>query len=284
MASRVRASKQSLYKKRAELKEVIRKAGIRTLQQVLNTTIISDDAKIKHIRHNFTCYDKYLPTFYRNEEGVALRKELNTFLLGLVRGQYSVQDLRCFNEKMKNRLEIANDNYVQQQKDRLIDSTELSKPKENSIICNKEPVYVEYVPAPNIPDLTDKEKEYVKEFPVNTFTSRMTEEYKIKLVRRLLEYRKNAWKITYKSQTNSLKKYLVELYLLKRSPDFYPTDFSDLDYMYWRDVVKLAEEWIKNMFGDDEKSYRHFLSIQLPAWVENNKYTHKDEILEKLQI
>mgnify|MGYP003298492579 CR=1 FL=1 len=70
-------SRASLKKKTKKIKTSLRKSGIKTLQDVLNTSILSNDAKIKYIRHQFTCYEKYTKFFYRDNEGLALRKELN---------------------------------------------------------------------------------------------------------------------------------------------------------------------------------------------------------------
>ena len=77
-------SKMKMYKKTANIKDLLRKSGINTLQDVLNTNILSNDAKIKYIRHTYTCYEQYLKTFYRDDFGIKLRKELKTFLFDLV--------------------------------------------------------------------------------------------------------------------------------------------------------------------------------------------------------
>ena len=73
---------------------------------------ISKDAKIKHIRHTYTCYEKHTKEFYRDNYGISLRNQLNEFISDLVDGVYTIADLKAYNKKLKEKLKTANDNFI----------------------------------------------------------------------------------------------------------------------------------------------------------------------------
>jgi len=272
--SRIRtSSKAAVKKRRKEINISLRKAGITSLQEVLNTSILSDDAKIKHIRHTYTCYDKYLKTFYRDGNGIELRKELNNFILGLVKGEYTIEDLKTFNKNLKIKLEATNDNYTQEQK-ALLTSTD------NVIETPPKCEYVKY----KLENLTEKEQKIFDQIPDTYFNNKMTEEHKNQIAWKYIESRRNSWRNVYKSTQLQTKitKYIVQLYLENRNPKFYPKDFSDLDFLAWKDIVSLAKDWLLCKFENDIDKYTDFINITLPNWIEVNNYTLEDKLKEIL--
>lgn len=312
------SSKAAVRKRRKEIKKSLRKAGIRSLQEVLNTSVLSNDAKIKHIRHTYTCYDKYLKTFYRDGYGVTLRNELNCFLRNLVEGKRTIDDLKAFNKELKEKLEIANDNYIEEQKNLFelnIPKKEISKKKETpkkkklpkpvesevekTVLLNdriksidynnnaetKIKVGLELLALKGI-HLSEREKEELSFLPHEILTANRSINKKIIRIANWLKDRRESWKRIYTDLSNRNTdqeiKYVVELYLENRSSDFYPSDFSDLNFLTWHEVKERASEWLLAKFDGDLNKYNDFMYNTLPEWVAFNAENHEDKVLEKL--
>lgn len=294
--------KGAMLKKRRAITQSLRKSGIHSLQEVLNTSILSDDAKIKHIRHAYTCYEKYLATFYRDQTGVELRKELNNFLLGLVNGEYTIDQFKEFNRYLKLKLDAANDNYIQTQKESL--------PNNNVKVIEQEKVYTEeqkeidyvnqqlqrddllkiekcaIILGKTLESFSENEKNALLKVPDDVLYSKRSLAHKANCIQSIIENIKYSWRSTYKylakTQTLSINKYLIELYLENRSSTFYPKDFSDLDFLSWSMVKDKALNWLLNRFDNDKEKYEEFLEISLPNWIQANFDKHEDKILELL--
>lgn len=277
-------------KKRAIISS-LKKSGVKTLQDVLNTTVLSDDAKIKHIRHTYTCYEKYVETFYRNQEGMALRKELNTFLDDFVKGKYTIEELEQFNHTLKMLLEVANDNYIKTQAALYNDKIKNTKELIQKIAsCGKKGVEVEKLDPTVLPmyvTLSDKEKVALTKCAA-TVRKDASVAYREKICENYLKQAKVCWRTTYKNwakeQPLNINRYLIEMYLENRSTSFYPADFSDLDYVIPHHVVEKAREWLIQKFDNDMAKYSNFVQYTLPAWIESNHSTHEDKLLEKLDV
>lgn len=299
--------KGALRKKRKEILSSLRKSGIRSLQEVLNTSVLSTDAKIKHIRHTYTCYEKYLKTFYRDNYGLTLRNKLNDFLRSLVEGEHTIDDLKAFNKQLKTELEAANDNYVQEQKN-LLELNNPEKIKENkeetsivpeTVLLNDKIKNIDYnndtetkvqvgldLLALKGIKLSKREKEELNLLPPAILLANRSINKKIMRIENWLKNRREGWKQAYAdlSNRNTDKeiKYVVELYLENRSSDFYPSDFSDLNFLTWHEVKERASEWLLAKFEGDLNKYNDFMCNTLPEWVAFNAENHEDKVLEKL--
>lgn len=276
-------SKARLKAKTRSIKTSLRKSGIKTLQDVLNTSILSSDAKIKYIRHTYTCYEHYMKTFYRNNEGISLRNELNAFLKKVVDGECGIEELKEFNHKLKEKLKIADENYIQEKKLFLEQNEDLFKSVQEKPDTLKD-VLPEPCDVPDIPNLSEKEKECLKTIPFGYCKTNMTEAKKIKICMAYINSVRNTWKGVFKRRLSchDINCYLVELYLDNRNKDFYPTNFTDLDFIKWSDIVKMAKVWLLEKFNGNKEKYNSFITITLPLWIENNANTHESKILQLL--
>ena len=264
-------SKSAVSKKKKEINRALHKSGIKTLEQILHTHVLSDAAKVKHIRHKYTCYDENLKIFHDTNEGKEFRKELNAFLEDFVIGKYTIPEFKKFRQELLKKVEQVKEKYKQQQIKLL---AEISP--EKKIITTNE------VSLPDVRDFTEKEIEILETRSAKWIKPEMTDAEKIAVCIRTLCQMRTQWKDAYKRHRYSLDKYIVELYLSKRDSNFYPADFSDLDYIKWKSLVTLAKDWLLAAFDNDRETYEDFVNINLAAWFDKNKFTHIDTVEEKL--
>ena len=273
--------KAAMHKKTYDINQVLRKSGIKTLQDVLNTSVLSNDAKVKHIRHRYTCYEKYLKTFYRDDEGISLRKELNTFLNEFVEGKHTIKEFNKFNSGLKLRLEAANDNFVNTK----LEEVKLNNPEpiKTKVIKEKAQEEVQYVSAPKIEGLSERELEVLSRISPKALTADMTEEAKIEACKTWIESHRFSWKKQYlhRLRINESKYdlYIISLYLKEHGLN----DLSDLDFLTYRQVIERAEKWLYVRFRKDLESYNNFTLVILPAWIAKNKCEYNEKMLKEFE-
>ena len=284
-------SSAAVNKKRKEINKTLRKSGVLTLEQVLHTSVISDEAKVKHIRHKYTCYDKFLKTFYKNETGFGLRKELNTFLDAFVKGKYTIADLKAFNARLKTKLKAmettalvlqpANDN------DPIVENKVNTDNKKENVISGKELIVVSAKDLAFYKDLSEEEQQVMDKFTLKT-RANTSEKYREACCKAFLKQKKHEWMRNYadiaKNVPDNVDRYLVKLYLENRSSDFYKTDFSDLDYMTLKEIKRLALDWLFEKFNGDKEKYKAFIGESLPKWVETIGCLQEDKLIERLDV
>lgn len=284
-------SSAAVNRRRKEINKTLRKSGVLTLEQVLHTSVISDEAKIKHIRHKYTCYDKFLKTFYKNEIGFKLRKELNIFLDAFVKGQYTIDDLKAFNSKLKTKLKAiepnpaslqpANDNNI------VTENTATPDIKKEVTVPNKELIVVLAKDLAFYKELSEEEQRIMNKFTLKT-RANTSEKYREACCKAFLKQKKHEWMRNYatiaKDTPTNVDRYLIKLYLENRSSDFYKTDFSDLDYMTYKEIKQLALDWLLEKFDNDREKYKTFIKISLPRWVDTIGYLQEDELIKKLDV
>lgn len=274
--------KAAMYKKTCDINQVLRKSGIKTLQDVLNTSVLSNDAKVKHIRHKYTCYEKYLKTFYRNEEGVSLRKELNTFLNEFVEGKHTIKEFNKFNSGLKSRLEAVNDNFVNAK----LEEAKLNNPEPIKVKAIEEKVQqkIQYVSAPKIEGLSGRELDVLNRISPKALTIDMTEETKLEICKTWIESHRFSWKKQYlhrlRINESRYELYIISLYLKEHGLN----DLSDLDFLTYRQVVERAEKWLYIKFRKDLASYNNFTLIALPAWIAKNRCKYNEEMLKEFEL
>lgn len=280
-------SSAAINKKRKEIDKTLRKSGVRTLDQVLHTSVLSNEAKIKHIRHRYTCYDKFLKLFYKNEVGYTLRKELNIFLDELVKGKHTIKDLYIFNTQLKVKLKAIDEPIITLQK---VANDNISAPKnikKAKAIPNNEVIVIQAKDLKFYKDLSEEEQHIMAKFTLKT-RANTSEKYREACCKAFLRKKKHEWMRNYADIANrvpeNMDRYLVKLYLENRSTDFYKTDFSDLDYLTFKEIKKLAAKWLFEKFSQDEEHYETFMKKLLPNWVETTGYLQEDKLLEKLDV
>lgn len=280
-------SSAAVNKKRKEINKTLRKSGVLTLDQVLHTSVLSDEAKVKHIRHKYTCYDKFLKLFYKNEVGYALRKELNTFLDELVKGKHTIKDLRAFNTQLKVKLKTIDEPVITSQKAADDNTPALKNIKKIKTIPNNEAIVIQAKDLKFYKDLSEEEQHVMDKFTLKT-KANTSEKYREACCKAFLKKKKHEWMRNYADIANhvpeNVNRYLVKLYLENRSTSFYKADFSDLDYMTLKEIKKLAAEWLFEKFNQDKERYETFMKKLLPNWVETIGYLQEDKLLEKLDV
>lgn len=280
-------SSAAINKKRKEIDKTLRKSGVLTLDQVLHTSVLSDEAKVKHIRHKYTCYDKFLKLFYKNEVGYALRKELNTFLDELVKGKHTIKDLRAFNTQLKVKLKAIDEPVITLQKAANDNTPAQKNIKKIKAIPSNEAIVIQAKDLKFYKDLSEEEQHVMDKFTLKT-KANTSEKYREACCRAFLKKKKHEWMRNYADIANrvpeNVDRYLVKLYLENRSTNFYKADFSDLDYMTLKEIKKLAAEWLFERFNQDTERYETFMKKLLPNWVETTGYLQEDTLLEKLDV
>lgn len=280
--------KNAMRKKKRTINQKLAKCGIKTLEQVLHTNIISKDAKIKHIRHTYTCYEKHTKEFYRDNYGISLRNQLNEFISDLVDGVYTIADLKAYNKKLKEKLKTANDNFINDK--RLLSPVQetiklIEEPNTKEVKANTEQV-IEYIRPPEFNGLTEEERYVLNKLPEKTLTSKMSVlEVKSHCIH-WLKTVKTSWMGSYIDLAENhpwcVARFVVKLYLETRDTNICPDDFSDLDFMFWHEVKDIAYDWLIEKF-DDLEAYQTFIETTIPDWIETEGCLQEDTLLDKLK-
>lgn len=266
-------NKSRLRERKRDVKASVRKCGIKTIEDVLNTSVLSNKSKTDYIRHKFTCYNNFLITFYRNEDGKNLRKELNELIQKVVERKAEVSELIAFNEELKVKLKQMNEDFKNNCK------ASVTEEVKEVLATNK----VDLSVLPEIQGLTEIERKFLQTIPADYCSRKITEENKVEICMHYIEIHRKNWEQALLSNLKQKKVngYLVETYLENRDKDFYPENFSDLDFITWKNLISKAKEWLYSKFDNDHAKAEHFICNVLPKWIENNADNFKSKILEK---